>query len=114
MAFVTLEGKITRTHNKGFKLEETITLPDGRSFGKFWTIWSNTEAEVNDLVTVKGELSTKIAKDYQTGEDKLTQKGERIVELVCNATDVTILRKGVGTIDDEIRNVPTTPENAPF
>ena len=115
MAFVTVEGTITRTNSKGFSLEETITLSDGRSFPKYWTIWGhNNDALEGDHVQIKGELSAKILKDYKTGEDKLTQRGERIVDLIVNATEKQLIKRGaVGT--EQTRYDNNAPiENAPF
>jgi hypothetical protein len=120
MAFVTVEGTITRTNTKGFKLEETIRLNDGRTFAKYWTIWGKHEdALEGDIVVVKGELSAKIFKDYQTGQDKLTRNGERIVELIINATDKQTLQKGTGSVTsdkDAFMHAATVApnENAPF
>ena len=120
MAFVTVEGIITRTNSKGFKLEETTTLNDGRSFPKFWTIWGfNEDALEGDHVQIKGELSAKILKDYMTGEDKLTQKGERMVDLIVNATEKTLIKRGPSSTDRHRHehDAPlenTTLENAPF
>jgi hypothetical protein len=115
MAFVTVEGTITRTNTKGFKLEETIRLNDGRTFPKYWTIWGKHEdALEGDIVVVKGELSAKILKDYQTGQDKLTKAGERMVDLIVNATDKQLLSRGPVTSEEHRYDDIKPSENAPF
>lgn len=89
MANVTVTGNITKhLADKGFNLTETITLNDGRSFDKYWTVWGK-QAPIGDTVTVTGELGTKILKDHTTGEDKISAAGNRIVELTVNNATIT-------------------------
>ena len=85
MANVSVKGVISKAlGDKGFSLTETITLNDGRSFDKYWTVWTGLDFTVGSTVQVSGELGAKILKDFQTKEDKLTRNGDRIVELSIN------------------------------
>ena len=97
MAFVKVEGIIQKTlGTKGFSLAETIRLNDGRSFDKYWTIWSNDVATIGDFVEATGTLSAKILKDWETKEDKLTRAGERIVDLAISDAKIRTLRAAEG------------------
>ena len=115
MAYTSIDGHVTRTHPKFISVEETITIADGRSFPRYWQCWvERNNIPEGSIVNVKGNLSTKIAKDYNTGEDKLSKKGERLVEHTLNDCTVTVL-KAPGTETQEFGTPIEQPSaNAPF
>ena len=42
-----------------FAIQETITLPDGRSFPKTYTVWASIAPPVGTIVQVTGEVTIK-------------------------------------------------------
>ena len=55
-------GAVTRrVGDRGaFAVEETIYLPDGRSFPKSYTVWASEAPEVGTIVQVTGEVTIKL------------------------------------------------------
>lgn len=54
-------GTVTRrVGDRGaFALEETINLPDGRSFPKSYTVWASECPPIGSIVQVTGEVTIK-------------------------------------------------------
>ncbi len=54
-------GTVTRAVGTrgAFAVEETITLPDGRSFPKSYTVWAEECPPIGSIVSVTGEITIK-------------------------------------------------------
>lgn len=63
MALIKIENATVTRHvgsNGAFAVEEQVTLPDGRSFPKSYTVWlKGTPPAVGSLVSVAGQFSAK-------------------------------------------------------
>lgn len=72
MALIKIEsGEVVRHvgQNGAFALQEWVTLPDGRTFPKTFTVWATGLApEIGSLVKVTGEMSTKLRTYGDNGE----------------------------------------------
>lgn len=82
----------------GFAVQETINLPDGRSFPKTYTVWYEGDApNVGDIVKVTGEVSVK-QREYAAPSGMKTA-------IDINLNNPTVLVMGKHTV---------TGESAPF
>lgn len=73
MALIKLEGVRVTKHvgsNGAFAVEEYVTLPDGRSFPKSFTVWATGEPPaIDSAVNVTGLFSAKTrAYDAPSGQ----------------------------------------------
>lgn len=85
----------------GFSIEEWVTLPDGRTFPKSYTVWyegnSNTYKE-GQIVTVTGELSAKVF-DYV---NETTGQPGRGVSININNPEITLQHDVAETTTEEL------------
>lgn len=68
-----------------FAVEETITLPDGRSFPKTYTVWAEIAPPIGSIVQVTGELTVK-TREYAAPSGMKTA-----IDINFNNPNVTIL-----------------------
>lgn len=96
MAYVKIEsGRVARhVGTRGaFALEEWVTLPDGRTFAKTYTVWNEgTVPAIDAIVAVVGELGTKV-RAYM-GSDGIEKY---VVDVSINQPTVTAI--GVNKLD---------------
>lgn len=89
MALLKIDnGTVTRhVGSRGaFVLEEQVTLPDGRSFPKSYTVWyeGDNSPAVGDLVSVIGVFSAK-TRGYQA------PSGNKVaIDISINEPEVTV------------------------
>lgn len=57
----------------GFKAEETIQLRNGNDAKRYYTVWTKTQVQENDIVSIAGELSVKV--EEYTGKDNVPKVG---------------------------------------
>jgi hypothetical protein len=70
----------------GFAINENITLPDGRSFPKSYTVWLEGEApNIGALVTVVGVYSAKL-REYPAPSGM-----KHAIDVSINEPEVTVL-----------------------
>lgn len=83
----------------GFAVQETINLPDGRSFPKTYTVWyeGTDTPNIGDIVKVTGEVSVK-QREYAAPSGMKTA-------IDINLNNPTVLVMGKHTV---------TGESAPF
>lgn len=90
MAFIKIEsGRVARhVGTRGaFALEEWVTLPDGRTFAKTYTVWNEgTVPPIDAIVAVVGELGTKV-RNY-VGSDGLEK---HVIDVSINQPTVTAI-----------------------
>lgn len=63
MALIKLESAEVVRHvgtRGAFAVNETIILPDGRSFPKSYTVWADEAPAVGSIVQVYGQMSAKL------------------------------------------------------
>lgn len=68
-----------------FAVEETITLPDGRSFPKTYTVWAEIAPPIGSIVQVTGELTVK-TREYAAPSGMKTA-----IDINFNNPNVTIM-----------------------
>lgn len=68
-----------------FAVEETITLPDGRSFPKTYTVWAEIAPPIGSIVQVTGELTIK-TREYPAPSGMKTA-----IDINFNNPNVTVL-----------------------
>ncbi len=68
-----------------FAAEETITLPDGRSFPKTYTVWAEECPPIGSIVSVTGEVTIK-QREYAAPSGMKTA-----IDINFNNPNVTIL-----------------------
>lgn len=89
MALLKVEsGTVTRhVGSRGaFVVEEQVTLPDGRSFPKSFTVWNEGEAPaIGSIVSVIGKFSSK-TREYPAPSGMKTA-----VDISINEPEVTTL-----------------------
>lgn len=73
--------------NGAFAVQEHITLPDGRSFPKTYTVWadSSINVQVGQIVTVTGEVTIKL-REYAAPSGMKTA-----IDVNFNNPNVTLL-----------------------
>lgn len=95
MALIKIESARVVRHvgtRGAFAVEEYVNLPDGRSFPKTYTVWNEgTAPEVDGIVAVVGELSTKVREYQLNGSTKYA------VDVSVNQPTVTAI--GVNKLD---------------
>jgi hypothetical protein len=92
MAFIKIESaEVTRAVGSrgAFQIQEYVTLPDGRTFPKTFTVWQEGEVPTQGaIVQVYGTLSTKVREwTDQTGTLK------HVVDVSINEPTVSIIGK---------------------
>lgn len=90
MALLKIEnGEVTRrVGSRGaFALQEHVTLPDGRTFPKSYTIWyeGDQDIQVGALVSVTGVFSAKI-REYPAPSGM-----KHAIDISVNDPEVTVL-----------------------
>lgn len=89
MALIKIEsGEVTRhVGTRGaFAVAETVTLPDGRTFPKSYTVWQDNEAPaIGAIVAVTGVMSAKIREYESQGNVK------HAIDISINDPEVTIM-----------------------
>jgi hypothetical protein len=68
-----------------FAVEETITLPDGRSFPKTYTVWAEIAPPIGAIVQVTGELTIK------TREYVAPTGVKKAIDINFNNPNVTVM-----------------------
>lgn len=68
-----------------FAVEEHVTLPDGRSFPKSYTVWADEAPLLGSIVTVTGNMSAKI-REYPAPSGM-----KHAIDISINEPNVTIL-----------------------
>jgi hypothetical protein len=92
MAFIKIESaEVTRAVGSrgAFQIQEYVTLPDGRTFPKTFTVWQEGEVPAQGaIVQVYGSLSTKVREWVNNmGETK------HVVDVSINEPTVSIIGK---------------------
>lgn len=92
MAYIKIESaEVTRSVGSrgAFQIHEYVTLPDGRTFPKTFTVWQEGEVpNVGTIVQVYGTLSTKVREwTDNTGTVK------HVVDVSINEPTVSIIGK---------------------
>lgn len=89
MALIKIEsGEVTRIvgQNGAFAVGEEVSLPDGRSFMKQYTVWNHGEApQVGQIVSVIGQFSAKI-REYDSPTGK-----KQAIDVSINDPEVTLM-----------------------
>lgn len=105
MAYIKIESaEVTRpVGSRGaFQIHEYVTLPDGRTFPKTFTVWQEGEVpNQGTIVQVYGTLSTKVREwTDQTGTLK------HVVDVSINEPTVTIIGKPKpATIEETLQEI---------
>lgn len=87
MALLKIEsGEVTRhVGTRGaFAVAEMVTLPDGRSFPKTYTVWADEAPEIGSIVSVIGVMSAK-AREYETANGPKTA-----IDISINEPEVNV------------------------
>lgn len=92
MAFIKIESaEVTRAVGSrgAFQIQEYVTLPDGRTFPKTFTVWQEGEVPtIGAIVQVYGSLSTKV-RDWTDNSGTL----KHVVDVSINEPTVSIIGK---------------------
>lgn len=119
MAYIKVEGIVDKPlGNNGFILVETVKTRDF-VMEKKWKVWNvPTPPAFGSFVEVRGEISTKIAKMADgSGNDYVTEQGNRMVDLNINESAVIVLRAAEVASPDvngDWATPPATDQVAPF
>lgn len=73
MAEVKIGGTVKRAFGKGLKIAELVKLPNGSSFDRNWTVWTNEDIAEGTTLEVQGTLSVK--QSEYTNRDGETKTG---------------------------------------
>jgi integrase len=60
----------------GFRAEEVIRLRNGDDAKRYYTVWTKTQVQENDVVSIAGELSVKV--EEYTGRDNVPKVGAAV------------------------------------
>lgn len=105
MAFITIRnGRVSFPNTKGFTLVEAFTTRTGENVEKKYKVWTEEPVKENELVTVSGIFSAKVA-EYN---------GTQYVEVSVNKPRI---ERGVGhgSQTDQKRAYDAIPvDDAPF
>lgn len=89
MALLKIESAEVTRHvgSRGaFAVAETVTLPDGRSFPKSYTVWHEGEApQVGAIVAVTGVFSAKL-REYAAPTGM-----KQAIDISINEPEITVL-----------------------
>lgn len=113
MALIKIESARVVRHvgtRGAFACEEYVTLPDGRSFPRFYTVWhEGTPVEIDGIVAVVGEMSAKTRE---------TAQGKWVADIAVNNPTVTAIGvqalKTVPVIQEQIAANPAPSAEVPF
>lgn len=103
MALIRIENAeiVRQVGSRGaFAVQEYVTLPNGQSFPKTYTVWYEGDSnayKTGSIVTVTGTLSAKV-RPYTTGNGQ----EKHAVDLAINDVEVTV------------EHTVKTGEDAPF
>ena len=103
MAFIKIESaEVTRAVGSrgAFQIQEFVTLPDGRTFPKTFTVWQEGEVPATGaIVQVYGSLSTKVREWVNAqGETK------HVVDVSINEPTVSIIGKPKPATPEETKS----------
>lgn len=93
MALLKVEnGEVIRhVGSRGaFAIQEHVTLPDGRTFPKTYTVWAEGDAPaLGALVSVIGVFSAKV-REYNAGGEGINARPKSAIDISINDPEVTV------------------------